>query len=83
MTHISVKVDGTTYEDDVEPRLLPVHYQRDRLGPAGTEYAVTVPGRDRGGAGGRPPGPRTVRPPARDGRGPGGGPAVVEGAECA
>ena len=36
MTHISVKVDGTTYEDDVEPRLLLVHYLRDHLGLTGT-----------------------------------------------
>jgi carbon-monoxide dehydrogenase small subunit len=36
MTHISVKVDGTTYEDDVEPRLLLIHYLRDRLGLTGT-----------------------------------------------
>jgi carbon-monoxide dehydrogenase small subunit len=36
MTHISVKVDGTTYEDDVAPRLLLVHYLRDRLGLTGT-----------------------------------------------
>ena len=36
MTHISVKVDGTTYEDDVEPRLLLVHCLRDRLGLTGT-----------------------------------------------
>ncbi|GGV66049.1 MULTISPECIES: (2Fe-2S)-binding protein [Streptomyces] len=36
MTHISVTVDGTTYEDDVEPRLLLVHYLRDRLGLTGT-----------------------------------------------
>ncbi|KUN79456.1 carbon monoxide dehydrogenase [Streptomyces bungoensis] len=36
MTHITVKVDGTTYEDDVEPRLLLVHYLRDRLGLTGT-----------------------------------------------
>jgi carbon-monoxide dehydrogenase small subunit len=36
MTRISVKVDGTTYEDDVEPRLLLVHYLRDRLGLTGT-----------------------------------------------
>ncbi|MFI6659234.1 (2Fe-2S)-binding protein [Streptomyces sp. NPDC050523] len=36
MTHISVKVDGTTYEDDVEPRLLLVHYLRERLGLTGT-----------------------------------------------
>ena len=36
MTRITVKVDGTTYEDEVEPRLLLVHYLRDRLGKAGT-----------------------------------------------
>ncbi|MEV6112760.1 (2Fe-2S)-binding protein [Streptomyces sp. NPDC052109] len=36
MTHISVQVDGTRYEDDVEPRLLLVHYLRDRLGLTGT-----------------------------------------------
>ncbi|GHH00393.1 (2Fe-2S)-binding protein [Streptomyces lanatus] len=36
MTHISLKVDGTTYEDDVEPRLLLIHYLRDRLGLTGT-----------------------------------------------
>ncbi|MGV4980637.1 (2Fe-2S)-binding protein [Streptomyces sp. NRAIS4] len=36
MTHISVNVDGTTYEDDVEPRLLLAHYLRDRLGVTGT-----------------------------------------------
>lgn len=36
MIHISVKVDGTTYEDDVEPRLLLIHYLRDHLGLTGT-----------------------------------------------
>ncbi|MFH8217983.1 (2Fe-2S)-binding protein [Streptomyces sp. NPDC018057] len=36
MTHISVTVDGTGYEDEVEPRLLLVHYLRDRLGLTGT-----------------------------------------------
>ncbi|GAA0920774.1 (2Fe-2S)-binding protein [Streptomyces thermoalcalitolerans] len=36
MTYISVTVDGTAYEDDVEPRLLLVHYLRDRLGLTGT-----------------------------------------------
>lgn len=36
MNHISVKVDGTTYDDEVEPRLLLVHYLRDRLGITGT-----------------------------------------------
>ncbi|WP_320776479.1 (2Fe-2S)-binding protein [Streptomyces sp. CRN 30] len=36
MTRVSVKVDGTTYQDEVEPRLLLVHYLRDRLGLTGT-----------------------------------------------
>ncbi|MFC5805857.1 (2Fe-2S)-binding protein [Streptomyces formicae] len=36
MTRISVTVDGTRYEDDVEPRLLLVHYLRDSLGRTGT-----------------------------------------------
>ncbi|WP_419999761.1 (2Fe-2S)-binding protein [Streptomyces boninensis] len=36
MTRISVKVDGTAYEDDVEPRLLLIHYLRDHLGRTGT-----------------------------------------------
>jgi aerobic carbon-monoxide dehydrogenase small subunit len=36
MVHISVTVDGVVHDDDVEPRLLLVHYLRDRLGKAGT-----------------------------------------------
>jgi carbon-monoxide dehydrogenase small subunit len=36
MPRISVIVDGVTYEDDVEPRLLLVYYLRDRLGLTGT-----------------------------------------------
>ena len=36
MTRISTTVDGVLYEDDVEPRLLLVHYLRDRLGRTGT-----------------------------------------------
>ncbi|MEU8340600.1 (2Fe-2S)-binding protein [Spirillospora sp. NPDC048832] len=36
MPRIRVEVDGTTYEDDVEPRLLLVHYLRERLGKVGT-----------------------------------------------
>ena len=36
MTRISATVDGVVYEDDVEPRLLLVHYLRDRLGRTGT-----------------------------------------------
>jgi carbon-monoxide dehydrogenase small subunit len=36
MTHIRMKVDGIVYEDDVEPRLLLVHYLRDHLGKVGT-----------------------------------------------
>src|SRR5215208_3190984 len=33
---ISVTVDGNSYTDEVEPRLLLVHYLRDRLGKVGT-----------------------------------------------
>jgi carbon-monoxide dehydrogenase small subunit len=36
VNRIRVKVDGVSYEDDVEPRLLLVHYLRDRLGKVGT-----------------------------------------------
>lgn len=36
MTRITTTVDGVTYADDVEPRLLLVHYLRDRLGKVGT-----------------------------------------------
>jgi carbon-monoxide dehydrogenase small subunit len=33
---ITVNVDGTPYTDEVEPRLLLVHYLRERLGKVGT-----------------------------------------------
>ncbi|MGI8695889.1 MAG: (2Fe-2S)-binding protein [Mycobacteriales bacterium] len=36
MTSIDVTVDSVRYTDDVEPRLLLVHYLRDRLGLGGT-----------------------------------------------
>jgi carbon-monoxide dehydrogenase small subunit len=36
VTRIRTTVDGVVYEDDVEPRLLLVHYLRDRLGRTGT-----------------------------------------------
>jgi len=36
MATISVDVDGVRYRDEVEPRLLLVHYLRDRLGLTGT-----------------------------------------------
>jgi aerobic carbon-monoxide dehydrogenase small subunit len=36
MARISVTVDGTRYDDEVEPRLLLVHYLRDKLGLTGT-----------------------------------------------
>jgi len=36
MTRISVKIDGVSYTDDVEPRLLLVHYLRDVVGKTGT-----------------------------------------------
>ena len=36
MTQISLRVDGTTYTDDVEPRTLLVHHLREQLGKVGT-----------------------------------------------
>jgi aerobic carbon-monoxide dehydrogenase small subunit len=36
MAKVTVRVDGTTYSDDVEPRMLLVHYLRERLGKTGT-----------------------------------------------
>ena len=36
MARVRMKVDGVTYEDEVEPRLLLVHYLRDVLGRTGT-----------------------------------------------
>jgi len=36
MARIRTTVDGVRYDDDVEPRLLLVHYLRDRLGLTGT-----------------------------------------------
>jgi len=36
MVAVRMVVDGVTYSDDVEPRLLLVHYLRDRLGRVGT-----------------------------------------------
>jgi carbon-monoxide dehydrogenase small subunit len=36
MARISVKVDGSSYSDDVEPRMLLVHYLREKLGKVGT-----------------------------------------------
>ncbi|MDP9444430.1 MAG: (2Fe-2S)-binding protein [Actinomycetota bacterium] len=36
MAQITINVDGTSYTDDVEPRLLLVHYLRERLGKTGT-----------------------------------------------
>src|SRR5580765_3760028 len=36
MVKISVTVDGERHEDDVEPRLLLVHYLRERVGKVGT-----------------------------------------------
>ncbi|MBA9001212.1 (2Fe-2S)-binding protein [Thermomonospora cellulosilytica] len=36
MPRVRVKVDGATYRDEVEPRLLLVHYLRERLGKVGT-----------------------------------------------
>ena len=36
MTRINVTADGLAYSDDVEPRMLLVHYLRERLGKTGT-----------------------------------------------
>jgi len=36
MPRITVTVDGITYEQEVEPRLLLVHFLRDHLGKTGT-----------------------------------------------
>jgi carbon-monoxide dehydrogenase small subunit len=36
MTRISVRVDGVSYSDEVEPRTLLVHYLREQLGKTGT-----------------------------------------------
>ena len=36
MTKINVSVDGVSYTDEVEPRLLLVHYLREQLGKVGT-----------------------------------------------
>jgi aerobic carbon-monoxide dehydrogenase small subunit len=36
VTRIRTTVDGVVYDDDVEPRLLLVHYLRDRIGRTGT-----------------------------------------------
>jgi carbon-monoxide dehydrogenase small subunit len=36
MTRISLSVDGAKYADDVEPRMLLVHFLRERLGKTGT-----------------------------------------------
>ena len=32
MTRVTMKVDGTTYTDDIEPRTLLVQYLRETLG---------------------------------------------------
>ena len=36
MASITVKVDGVAYSDEVEPRLLLVHYLREKVGKTGT-----------------------------------------------
>ena len=38
--HISVNVDGTQYEGDVEPRTLLVHWLREELGEAACAQAA-------------------------------------------
>ncbi|MGL5819959.1 MAG: (2Fe-2S)-binding protein, partial [Phycicoccus sp.] len=36
MTRVTMKVDGVTYADDVEPRTLLVHHLRENVGKVGT-----------------------------------------------
>ena len=36
MASVTVRVDGTTYADEVEPRMLLVHFLREKLGKTGT-----------------------------------------------
>jgi carbon-monoxide dehydrogenase small subunit len=36
MTRITVRVDGASYADEVEPRMLLVHYLREQIGKIGT-----------------------------------------------
>lgn len=36
MTRVNITVDGVAYTDEVEPRLLLVHYLREQLGKVGT-----------------------------------------------
>jgi carbon-monoxide dehydrogenase small subunit len=36
MTRITVNVDGSSYTDEVEPRMLLVHYLREQVGKVGT-----------------------------------------------
>ena len=36
VSQISMRVDGVTYEDEVEPRTLLVHHLRDGIGKIGT-----------------------------------------------
>jgi aerobic-type carbon monoxide dehydrogenase small subunit (CoxS/CutS family) len=47
MFSISTTVDGVFHCDNVEPRMLLVHYLRTRLGRAGTVIG-SPPARDRG-----------------------------------
>ena len=42
MTRITVKVDGGSYTDDVEPRLLLVHYLRDVVGKTAHDLLLDV-----------------------------------------
>ena len=36
MTKVSMTIDGVRYDDDIEPRMLLVHYQREVAGRTGT-----------------------------------------------
>ena len=42
MRRIQVKVDGATYEHEVEPRLLLVHYLREVLNLTGTKVGCNT-----------------------------------------
>ena len=35
--NVSITINGTTYERDIEPRMLLVHFLRDELGLTGTK----------------------------------------------
>ena len=44
MTSVQITVDGTIYQDEIEPRMLLVHYLRDVLGRTGTNVGCDTSG---------------------------------------